>query len=72
MVYLRKTKNCYDTIATLLNRLSRGLNFVKLKTADTSTEFVDTFFTNIFKHHGMTDSTMSDSDRNFTSASWEF
>ena len=71
IVHLPKTKNGYDSITTWVDRLSRRVNFVKSKTTDTSIEVADTFFSNIFKHHGMPDSIVSDRDSKFTSEFWK-
>ena len=71
IVHLPKTKNGYDSITTWVDRLSRRVHFVKSKTTDTSIEVSDTFFSNIFKHHGMPDSIVSDRDSKFTSEFWK-
>ena len=44
---------------------------MKSKTTDTSIEVAETFFTQIFKHHGMPDSIVSDRDSKFTSEFWK-
>jgi len=71
IVHLPKTKDGYDAITTWVDRLSRRVHFIKCKTTDTAVDVADSFFTNIFKHHGLPDSIVSDRDSKFTSEFWK-
>jgi len=70
IVQLPRTKDGYDAITNWVNRLSRRVHFVKSKTTDTSVNVADSFFSEIFKHHGFPDSIVSDRDSKFTSTFW--
>ena len=70
IVKLPKTKNGFDCITTYVDRLSRRVHFVTSKETDTAVDVANSFFSNIFKHHGMPDSIVSDRDTKFTSKFW--
>ena len=71
IVHLPKTKDGYDAITTWVDRLTRRVHFIKSKTTDTAVDVADSFFTNIFKHHGLPDSIVSDRNSKFTSEFWK-
>ena len=71
IVHLPKTKDGYDAITTWVDKLTRRVHFIKSKTTDTAVDVADSFFTNIFKHHGLSDSIVSDRDSKFTSEFWK-
>ena len=66
-VKLPKTKNGYDSITTYVDRLSLRVHFIPSKDSDTAVDVSNSFFSNLFKHHGMPDSIVSDRDPKFTS-----
>ncbi len=70
IVKLPKTKNGYDSITTYVDRLSRRVPFIPSKYSDTAVDVANTFFSNLFKHHGMPDSIVSDRNPKFTSKVW--
>ncbi len=67
---LPKTKNGFDCITTLVDLLSRSVHFIPSKESDTAVYVANSFFSNLFKHHGLPDSIVSDRDPNFTSKFW--
>ncbi len=71
IVKLPKTKNGYDSITTYVDRLSRRVHFIPSKDSDTAVDVANAFFSNLFKHHGMPDSIVSDRDPKFTSKFWQ-
>ncbi len=68
---LQKAKNGYYSITTYADRLSRRVHFVPSKDSDTAVDVANLFFRNLFKHHGMPDSIVSDKDPKFTSKFWK-
>jgi len=70
IVSLPKTKNGFDCITTWVDRLSRRVHFIPSKTTDTAVDCANAFFSDLFKHHGMPDSIVSDRDSKFTSKFW--
>lgn len=71
IVNLPKTRDGFDAITTWVDRLTRRVHFIKSKTTDTAVNVADTFFSDIFKHHGLPDSIVSDRDPKFTSEFWK-
>ena len=71
IVKLPKTKDGFDAITTWVDRLTRRVHFVKSKTTDTAVDTASSFFSNIFKLHGLPDNIVSDRDAKFTSAFWK-
>lgn len=71
VVHLPKTKEGYDAITTWVDRLTRRVHFIKSRTTDTAVDCANSFFSNIFKHHGLPDSIVSDRDSKLTSAFWK-
>ncbi len=70
MVKLPKTKNGYDCITSYVDRLSRSVHFIPSKDSDTAVDIANSFFSNIFRNHGMPDSIVSDRYPKFTSKFW--
>ncbi len=71
IVKLPKTKNVFDSNTTYVDRLSRGVHFIPPKDSDTAVDVANAFFSNLFKHHGMPDSIVSDRGPKFTSKFWK-
>ena len=71
IVKLPKTKNGYDSITTYVDRLSRRVHFIPCKEKDTAVDVANSFFSNLFKHHGFPDNIVSDRDPKFTSRFWK-
>ena len=71
IVKLPKTKNGFDSITTYVDRLSRRVHFIPSKDSDTAVDVANTFFSHLFKHHGLPDSIVSDRDPKFTSRFWK-
>ena len=67
IVKLPVTKRRFDSITTWVDRLSRRVHFIPSHTSDTATDVANSFFTNIFKLHGLPDSIVSDRDPKCTS-----
>ena len=60
IVKLPKTKNGFDCITTYVDRLSRRVHFVPSVESDSAVDVANTFFSHIFKLHGIPDSIVSD------------
>eukprot|EP00737_Agarophyton_chilense_P002170 gb/GEZJ01002467.1/.p1 GENE.gb/GEZJ01002467.1/~~gb/GEZJ01002467.1/.p1 ORF type:complete len:321 (-),score=19.04 gb/GEZJ01002467.1/:658-1620(-) len=71
IVKLPKTERGLDSISTWVDRLSRRVRFVACKETDKATDIAQVFFRNIFPHHGLPDSLISDRDPRFVSAFWK-
>ena len=71
IVSLPKTKNGYDSITTWVDRLTRRVHFIPSKGNDTAVDVANAFFRNLFQHHGMPDSIVSDRDPKFKSRFWQ-
>jgi len=71
IVKLPKTKNGYDAITTWVDRLTRRVHFIKSRTTDSAVDVANSFFEEIFKHHGLPDNIVSDRDPKFTSEFWK-
>ena len=71
IVKLPITKDGYDCITTWVDRLTRRVHFVKSKSTDTAVDTAQSFFSNIFKLHGLPDNIVSDRDPKFTSEFWK-
>ena len=71
IVNLPKSKCGFDAITTWVDRLNRRVHFLSCTTNETAEETANSFFSNIFKHHGMPDSITSDRDPKFTSKFWD-
>ncbi len=69
-VKLPKKKNEFDCITRYVDRLLRRVQFFPSMGSGTVIEVANSFFSNIFKHHGMTDSIFFDGDIKFTSSLW--
>ena len=71
IVSLPESKDGYDAVTTWVDRLTRRVHFVKSKTTDTAVDAADSFFENVFKHHGLPDNIVSDRDPKFRSEFWK-
>ncbi len=71
IVKIPLTKSGFDCIATYVDRLSRRVHFIPSKEFATAVDAANTFFSNIFKHHGMPESIVSDRDPKLTSKFWK-
>ena len=71
IVKLPETKDGFDCITTWVDRLTRRVHFVKIKSSDTAVDTAKSFFANIFKLHGLPDNIVSDRDPKFTSEFWK-
>ena len=65
------TKRGFDSITTWVDRLWRRVHFIPSHTTDSATDVATSFFSNLFKLHGLPDSIVSDRDPNFTSNFWK-
>ena len=70
IVSLPRTPAGFDAITTYVDRLSRRVHFTPSKTKDTAVDAAESFFVNVFKHHGLPDDIVSDRDAKFTSRFW--
>ncbi len=70
IVGLSKTKNGLDCITTWVDRLSRTVHFIPSKESDTAVDVANSFFSNLFKQHGLPDSIISDRESKFTPNVW--
>ena len=67
---LPKATNGFDSITTYVGRLPRRVHLIPSKDSDTAADVANSFFSNIFRHHGMPDSIVSYRDPKFTSKLW--
>lgn len=70
IVGLPETKNGFDSIITFVDRFSKRPHFLPCKSTDTAVEAAKLFIDNVFKHHGLPNSIVSDRDPKFTSNFW--
>ena len=68
---LLMSKCRFDLITTWVDRLTRRVHVLSCTTNETAEDTANAFFSNIFKHHGMPDSTTSDRNTKFTSKFWD-
>lgn len=68
---LPKTKHGFDTIWTIMDRLSKRLHLIPVKATTTAEKLAKLFFDGIFKHHGMPKVIVSDRDPRFCSRFWQ-
>lgn len=62
-----KTENGYVAFITCGDRLTRTMQFIKLKFTDTAFETSESFFKHMFEHHGPLDNNTSDFNTKFRS-----
>lgn len=66
MTHLPATSHGYDAITTFIDRFSKRVHFVPSKGTDDAADFAQAFLDNVFKHHGLPDTIVSDRDPKFT------
>ena len=67
---LHKTRNGNDSIFVVVDYLSKRAHFIATKIKIDSTGLAKLFMDNIFKHHGLPDTIVSDRDPRFISSFW--
>lgn len=72
IVVFPRTKDGHYFITIWLDRLSRKGHFIKYEGTYMADNFVDSFFENIFKHHGLRDRMVSDRDSKLRYAVWKW
>lgn len=71
MVQLPKTPHNHDAITVFVDKLTKHAHFVPSTTTASATDIARQFFDNIFRHHGMPTTIVSDRDSKFTSRFWQ-
>ena len=71
MFRLPKTKDGYDGILVVVDKLSKRTRFVPLTKKQKVEHVAEVFYTEIYKHHGLPRVIVSDRDTRFTSKFWE-
>ena len=71
MFKLPKTKDGYDGIMVVVDKLSKRTHFVPLTKNQKSENVAEIFYKEIYKHHGLPRVIVSDRDTRFTSKFWE-
>ena len=71
MTHLPKTPRGYDAITVFVDKFTKHAHFVPSTTTDTATDVARQFFDNVFRHHGMPTTIVSDRDTKFTSQFWQ-
>ncbi len=71
IVELTETSNCFHSITTYVNRLTRSVQFIPSKDSDSAVYGANIFSINFFKHHGLPGSIISDRDPKCTSKFWK-
>jgi transposase InsO family protein len=71
MVHLPKTPCNHDAITVFVDKLTKHAHFVPSTTTATATDVARQFFDNVFRHHGMPTTIISDRDSKFTSHFWQ-
>jgi hypothetical protein len=71
MVHLPKTPRNHDAITVFVDKLTKHAHFVPSTTTATATDVARQFFDNVFRHHGMPTTIISDRDSKFTSHFWQ-
>ena len=67
---LPRTKDGFDAIFVVVDRLSKMLHCIPTRTKVTAPELAKLFFDNIFRHHGLPSVIVSDRDPRFTGNFW--
>ena len=70
IVKIPKTKNVYNSITTVVSKLTRGVRFTPSKDTDTAVDVANSFFNNIVKLNGLPDSIVPYRDSKFMSIFW--
>ena len=70
MVALPTTKDGYNAIMVIVDRLTKRSIFIKTKMTNTAEDTAKLFIENYFKLHGMPKTIISDRDTKFTSIFW--
>lgn len=70
IVQLAETASGFDAITTWVDRLSRRVHSIPSRRKDTASDCAKSFFSNIFKLHGLPDNIISYRDPKFTSRFW--
>ena len=70
-MHLPKTKQGYNAITTVVDRIERRVRFTPSKDTDTAVDAANSFFNNIDKLHGLPDSIVSHRDSKFKSMFWD-
>src|SRR6185312_5164299 len=63
---VRRTKNGYDAIVVVVDKLSKMAHFVPTQTTVTAPQLAKLFYAEIVRHHGVPRSIVSDRDARFT------
>jgi hypothetical protein len=67
---LPRTKNGYDAILVVVDKLSKMIHLIPITTTITAPQLAALFFREIIRHHGIPTSIISDRDPRFTSSFW--
>jgi hypothetical protein len=70
IVALPKTRTGYDSIFTVVDRLTKMVHFIPTTSNVTTPELAKLFFNNIVRYHGLPSAIISDRDPKFTSNFW--
>jgi hypothetical protein len=70
MMPLPKTRGGYDGILVIVDRLSKMLHCFPVHTTITGAGVAKLYLDNVFRHHGMPESIISDRDPRFTGVFW--
>ena len=62
--------NGYDTLYVVVDKFTKRAHFLPCFSTTTATQAADLYIDNIFKHHGLAVSIISDRDSKFTSEFW--
>jgi hypothetical protein len=63
--------NNYDCVFVVVDRLSKQAHFIPLTRTASATTVASLFFREIFRHHGLPESIITDRDPRFVSAFWQ-
>lgn len=61
----------HDSVAVVIDRFSKQFHVVPTSKTLTAPEFADMFIENVFRHHGLPETIVSDRDSLFTSSFWQ-
>ena len=67
---LPKTKNGYDAITVIVDRLTKRAHFVPCHTTDSAEDIAHLFLREVYRHHGLPKEIVSDRDTKHTSKFW--
>ena len=71
IVELPPTQDGYNSIITVVDRLTKMVHFIPCTTTITAQQLASLFLNNIFKLHGVPQDIISDRDRKFVSIFWK-